>query len=46
MLFTVAVNANSSQQRQIVLDVDTVDLDDQQVQFGKIRSHPFLQALR
>ena len=44
MLTALAVNANSGQQHQVVLDVDAVDLDDQKVQLGQIRSHPFLHT--
>ena len=44
MLAALAVNANGGQKRQVVLDVDPVDLDDQKIQLGQIRRHPFLHA--
>ena len=45
MLRAVAVDADSSQQHQVVLDVNAIDLDDQQVQPGQVGRHPCLHAL-
>ena len=40
------VDANRAHQQQFVIHVHSVDLDDQQIQFGQIGCHPFRHALR
>ena len=40
MFVAVSINAEGSDQHQIVADVQPVDLDDQEVQLGQVRRHP------
>src|SRR5262249_56082297 len=45
MFVAVSINAEGSNQHQIVADVQPVDLDDQEVQLGQARRHPRGQPL-
>src|SRR5947199_586035 len=43
MLMAVCINAEGGDQHEVIADVQPVDLDDQEVQFGQVRRHPLGQ---
>ena len=45
MLIAFSIDSERSHQDQVVADVQTIDLDDQQVQLGQVRGHPLGHAL-
>src|SRR5262249_34056764 len=45
MFVAFSINAEGSDQYQVVADVQPVDLDDQEVQLGQVRRHPRGQPL-
>src|SRR5262249_8309654 len=45
MLLATAIAPDRSDEHKMLSDVDAVDLDDQDVEAGKIARHPLLQAL-
>ena len=44
MLMAVCINAEGGDQHEVIADVQPVDLDDQEVQFGQVRRHPLGQS--
>jgi hypothetical protein len=46
MFVAFSINAEGSDQHQVVADVQPVDLDDQEVQLGQVRRHPLGQPAR
>jgi hypothetical protein len=43
MFVAFSINAEGSDQYQVVADVQPIDLDDQEVQLGQVRRHPLGQ---
>jgi hypothetical protein len=43
MFVAFSINAEGSDQHQVVADVQPVNLDDQEVQLGRVRRHPLGQ---
>jgi hypothetical protein len=46
VLHAIAIDTDGSQQNQIGFNLNAVDLDHYQIQFGQVRRHPFAHPHR